>query len=150
MKHQELTGQVIQCAYKVHNVLGFGFLESVYQNALLVELSKSGLKAIKETPIRVSYDGQTVGDYIADILVEDQIILELKSVKELHPAHEAQLINYLKATGLEVGLLINFGERVEIKRKVFTPRPPPADSSDDFSLATDNIEEAGGTSPPRR
>ena len=76
--------------------------------------------------------------------------LELKSIKELHPAHEAQLVNYLKATGLEVGLLINFGERVEIKRKVFTPRPPPADSSDDFSLGTDNTEEAGGTSPPRR
>jgi GxxExxY protein len=128
MKHQELTGQIIQCAYKVHNTLGFGFLENVYQNALLIELTQSGLKAVKETPIRVSYEGQKVGEYVADILVEEQIILELKSVKELHPAHEAQLVNYLKATGLEVGLLINFGERVEIKRKVLTPRPSPADS----------------------
>jgi GxxExxY protein len=128
MKHQELTGQIIQCAYKVHNTLGFGFLEAVYQNALLIELGINGLKAVKETPIRVSYEGQNVGEYVADILVEDQIILELKSIKELHPAHEAQLINYLKATGLEVGLLINFGERVEIKRKVLTPRPSPAGS----------------------
>ena len=127
MKHQELTGQIIQCVYKVHKTLGFGFLETVYRNALLIELAKNGLKAAKETPIRVSYDGQPVGDYLADILVEDQIILELKSVKDLHPAHEAQLVNYLKATGLEVGLLINFGDRIEIKRKVLTP-PPAAGS----------------------
>ena len=127
MKHQELTAQIIQCAYTVHNTLGFGFLEAVYQNALLIELEKNGLKAVKETPIRVSYSNQIVGDYVADILVEDKIILELKSVKELHPAYEAQLTNYLKATGLEVGLLINFGESVEIKRKVFTP--PQADET---------------------
>jgi GxxExxY protein len=127
MKHQELTAQIIQCAYTVHNTLGFGFLEAVYQNALLIELGKNSLKAAKETPIKVFYNGQIVGDYVADILVEDKIILELKSVKELHPAHEAQLTNYLKATGLEVGLLINFGESVEIKRKVFTP--PPAGGS---------------------
>ena len=127
MKYQELTGQIIQCAYAVHNTLGFGFLEAVYQNALLIELEKNSLKAVKETPIKVSYNGQIVGDYVADILVEDKIILELKSVKELHPVHEAQLTNYLKATGLEVGLLINFGESVEIKRKVFTP--PQADET---------------------
>ena len=127
MKHQELTGQIIQCVYKVHKTLGFGFLETVYRNALLIELAQNGIKTAKETPIRVSYDGQPVGDYLADILVEDQIILELKSVKDLHPAHEAQLVNYLKATGLEVGLLINFRERIEIKRKVLTP-PPAAGS----------------------
>jgi len=106
----------------VHNTLGFGFLESVYQNALLIELEKAGLKAKKETPIKVFYDERIVGDYVSDIIVEDKVILELKSVKELHPAHEAQLVNYLKATGVEVGLLINFGgERVDVKRKVFTP-----------------------------
>jgi GxxExxY protein len=127
MKHQELTGQIIQCAYKVHNTLGFGFLEAVYRNALLIELTKNGLQAAKEQPIRVSYDGQQVGDYAADILVENRIILELKSIKDLHPAHEAQLVNYLKATGLEVGLLINFGEHVEIKRKVLSP--PKVDES---------------------
>ncbi|MBW1919647.1 MAG: GxxExxY protein [Deltaproteobacteria bacterium] len=121
MKHKDLTAQIIQCAYKVHNKLGFGFLESVYQNALLIELEKTGLKAEKEVPIKVFYDERIVGDYVADIIVEDKVILELKSVKELHPAHSAQLLNYLKATGMEVGLLINFSESVEIKRKVFTP-----------------------------
>ena len=121
MRHQELTGKIIECTYKVHKILGFGFLENVYQNALLIELNKKGLKATKEMPITVCYDGQIVGDYVADIVVEDQVILELKSVKDLHPAHEAQLNNYLKATGMEVGLLINFGESVAVKRKVFTP-----------------------------
>jgi GxxExxY protein len=121
MKHQDLTSKIIACAYKIHNTLGFGFLETVYQNALLIELIKAGLKAEKEKKIQVYYDTQLVGDYMADIIVENKVILELKSVKDLHPAHEAQIINYLKATGIEVGLLINFGERVEIKRKVYTP-----------------------------
>ena len=120
MKHKELTAKIIECAYKVHNTLGFGFLEAVYQNALLIELIKVGLQAEKEKKIQVHYHNQLVGDYMADIIVEGKIILELKSVKEFHPAHGAQLVNYLKATGIEVGLLINFGERVEIKRKVFT------------------------------
>lgn len=121
MKHQDLTAKIIQCAYTVHNTLGFGFLEAVYQNALLIELKKSGLSAEKEKRIQVYYDDQIVGDYIADIIVEDKVILELKSVKDLHEAHNAQLINYLKATGIEIGLLINFGESVQIKRKIFTP-----------------------------
>ena len=126
MKHKELTSKIIECAYKVHNTLGFGFLEAVYQNALLIELIKAGLQAEKDKKIKVYYDNQVIGDYMADIIVEGKIILELKSVKELHPAHEAQLVNYLKATGLEVGLLLNFGESMEIKRKVFSP-PPPED-----------------------
>jgi len=87
---------------------------------LLIELEKAGLRAEKEKRIQVYYDGQVVGDYMADIVVEEKVILELKSVKELHPAHEAQLINYLKATGLEIGLLINFGEGVEVKRKILS------------------------------
>ena len=128
MKHKELTAKIIECAYKVHNTLGFGFLEAVYQNALLIELIKAGLRAEKEKKIQVYYDTQLVGDYMADIIVEGKVILEFKSVKKLHPAHEAQLINYLKATGIEVGLLINFGESVEIKRKVFST-PPPEDCS---------------------
>lgn len=118
MKHKELTGKIIECAFRVHKNLGFGFLESVYQKALLIELTKVGLKVKKERKIQVNYDGQVIGDFVADILVEEKVILELKSVREIHPAHEAQLINYLKATGIEVGLLINFGEKVEIKRKV--------------------------------
>ena len=87
MKHQELTAKIIECAYKVHTTLGFGFLESVYKNALLIELQKSGLFAKKEIPIKVFYDQKVVGDYVADIIVEDKVIMELKSVKELHPAH---------------------------------------------------------------
>ena len=121
MKHKDLTAKIIECAYKVHNTLGFGFLETVYQNALLIELLKAGLQAEKEKKIQVHYDNQLVGDYISDIIVEGKIVLELKSVKELHPAHEAQLINYLKATGIEIGLLINFGESVQVKRKIYTP-----------------------------
>ena len=118
MKHSELTGKIIECAYRVHNTLGFGFLETVYQNALLIELTKSGLNVEKEKPIKVLYENQIVGDYIADIIVEEAVILELKAVKELHAVHEVQLVNYLKATGIEVGLLINFGESVQIKRKI--------------------------------
>ena len=119
MKHKELTAKIIECAFKVHNTLGFGFLENVYQNALMIELDRAGLQPEKEKRIKVNYENQVVGDYVADIIVCDKVILELKSVKEIHPAHEAQLVNYLKATGIEVGLLINFGEKVDIKRKVF-------------------------------
>jgi GxxExxY protein len=119
MKHKELTSKIIECAFKVHKNLGFGFLESVYQNALAIELSKAGLQVDKEKRLLVDYNGQVVGDFLADIVVEETVIVELKSVKEIHPAHEAQLVNYLKATGMELGLLINFGKKVEIKRKVF-------------------------------
>ena len=121
MKHQDLTAKIIECAYKVHNRLGFGFLESVYQNALMIELNKAGLSAEPQSPIKVFYEERIVGDFIADIIVEGKVILELKAVKELHPAHEAQLTNYLKATSIEVGLLINFGESVQVKRRVLTP-----------------------------
>lgn len=118
MKYRELTAKIINCAYKVHRELGFGFLESVYQNALAIELIKAGLQVEKEKKIQVNYDGQVIGDFVADILVDEKVILELKSVKEIHPAHGAHIINYLKATGIEVGLLVDFGEKIEIKRKV--------------------------------
>ena len=118
MKHKRLTAKIIDCAYKVHRELGFGFLESVYQNALMIELLKSGLQAEREKKVLVSYEGQVIGDFIADIVVEEKVILELKAVKQVHPVHETQLVNYLKATNMEVGLIINFGEQVEIKRKV--------------------------------
>lgn len=118
MKHQEITSKIIKCAYTVHKNLGFGFLENVYQNALMIELANADLEAEKEKKIQVLYNGQVVGDYIADIVVEKKIICELKSTKEINPADEAQLVNYLKATGMEVGLLINFGEKVKVKRKV--------------------------------
>jgi GxxExxY protein len=119
MKYSDLTEKTINAAYKVHNELGFGFLEKVYQNALMIELKTMGLKANSEMPIKVYYQDQIVGEYVADIIVEDKVILELKAVKDPAQIHEVQLVNYLKATGIEVGLLINFGHSVQVKRKVF-------------------------------
>ena len=119
MQYKELTEKIIGCAYRVYNQMGFGFLESVYEKCLLIELHKAGLKAESQQAITVYYENQIVGDFVADIIVEDSIILELKSVRYLAKVHEAQLVNYLVATGKEVGLLLNFGEqKVEVKRKV--------------------------------
>jgi GxxExxY protein len=119
MKYQELTEKIIGCAYKVYNEMGFGFLESVYEKCLLIELEKAGIRAESQKPITVHYDGQLVGNFIADILVEGKVILELKSVRRLAEVHEVQLVNYLTATGVDVGLLINFGAiKVCVKRKV--------------------------------
>ena len=119
MKYEELTKKIIGCVYNVYNSLGFGYLESVYEKALMVELNLAGLEAKSQVPIAIKYRDYAVGDFIADIVVEDKIILELKSVKHLSKIHEIQLVNYLVATGKDVGLLINFAEeKVEIKRKV--------------------------------
>ena len=119
MIQKEITEKIIGCAYKVYNNLGSGFLESVYEKCLLIELKKHGLKAENQKTIKVKYDNEIVGDFIADLLVEDKIIIELKAIRELNKIHEAQLVNYLTATGLDIGLLINFAdERVQIKRKV--------------------------------
>lgn len=106
-----ITYKIIGAAFEVYKELGYSFLEKVYENALLIELRLKGLKAENQKPIRIFYKGETIGDYIADILVEEKIIVELKAEKEYNPKHEAQLINYLKATQLKVGLLINFGEK---------------------------------------
>ncbi|MDR1479821.1 MAG: GxxExxY protein [Planctomycetaceae bacterium] len=118
-KHQELTEKIIQAFYCVYNELGFGFLESVYQNALYFELSSRGFKVETQKAIDVYYHDQPVGKYRADLIVNDLIILELKAVDYLVEEHEFQLINYLKATDKEVGLLLNFGMKPEIRRKVF-------------------------------
>lgn len=119
MRHKELTEKVIGCAYKVYNKMGFGYLESVYEKCLLIELGKANLVAEAQYPITVRYENEIVGEFVADVLVEDTIILELKSVRRVVNAHEVQLVNYLVATGKDVGLIINFGERkVGIKRKV--------------------------------
>ena len=119
MKYKELTEKIISCAYQVYNEMGFGYLESVYEKCLSIEFKKAGLKAEFQKPITVHYEGETVGDFIADILAEDSIIVELKSVRSIATAHEVQLVNYLVATNIDVGLLINFGEKkVEVKRKV--------------------------------
>ena len=120
MLHEELTHEIIKAFYEVHKILGFGFLEQVYQNALYKELCYRVMKVECQKEILVHYKGETVGRYIADMLVENRVILELKAVQALRVEHEWQLINYLKATGLEVGLLLNFGHSAEFKRKVFT------------------------------
>ncbi len=119
MQYEELTEKIIGCAYRVYNKMGFGFLESVYEKCLLIELKKEGLQAESQKAIIVKYENEIVGQFTADILVEDTIILELKSVKQIIQAHEVQLVNYLVTTGKEVGLILNFGERkVEVKRKI--------------------------------
>ena len=117
-KHGEITQTVIQAFYKVYNYLGYGFLEKVYENALMHELRKQDLLVSAQVPIRVLYDGVPVGKYFADLLVNERIILEIKAVESISPAHKAQLINYLKATGKEVGLVLNFGPKAQIVRKV--------------------------------
>ncbi len=117
MTDDELTEIIIGCAYNVHNKLGSGFLEKVYKRALRIEIEKSGLSVALEVPIDVHYDGQVVGEYFADLWVEDRIIVELKAVQSLTKDHEVQLVNYLTATGTESGLLINFGSSVHVRRK---------------------------------
>jgi GxxExxY protein len=119
MIHLEITEKIIGCAYRVYNKMGFGFLESVYEKCLLIELHKEGLRTDSQVPIKVYYNNEIVGIFVADILVEDVVIIELKFVGTLVKAHEIQLVNYLVATQKDVGLLLNFGEKgVDIKRKL--------------------------------
>jgi len=119
MEQKEITEKIIGCAYKVYNRMGFGYLESVYEKCLMIELQKMDLKLENQKPITVYYDEEIVGDFIADILVNNEIIVELKSVRTLNKKHEAQLVNYLVSTGKNIGLLINFAEQeVQVKRKI--------------------------------
>lgn len=119
-KHSDITGIIIKAFYNVYNQLGYGFLEKVYENALLIELKKLELECIAQHPIAVFYDNIKVGFYIADIIVNNCVIVEIKAAEVLCEEHESQLTNYLKATDIEVGLLLNFGKRIEFKRKVFS------------------------------
>ena len=118
---QELSNTIIGCAFTVYNTLGRGFLEKVYENALLIELKNKNLDAVNQYPISVYYNEQVVGEYFADIIVENKVILELKSVEKLNDVHSAQLLNYLKATNIKVGYLLNFGSnsKLEFKRLVY-------------------------------
>jgi len=126
-KAYDLCGEVIGLAMKVHSALGTGFLESVYQNALIWELPKSGFKVEAEKPITVQYDGQIVGAFTADLLMNNSLIVELKATQSLAKTHEVQLVNYLVATGYEQGLLMNFGaERLEFKKKFRHPKKEQA------------------------
>lgn len=118
--HRDITNKIIKAFYNVYNSLGYGFLEKVYENAMMIELRKMDLQVQKQVPIKVYYEEQLVGQYYADIMVEETIIVELKAAEGLCEEHEFQLINYLKATELEIGLLINFGKTPQFKRKIFT------------------------------
>ena len=126
MIDDELTQKIIGCAYKVHNALGSGFLEKIYENAFRIELGKAGITVKQQEPITVCYEGQVVGEYCADLWVEDRVIIEVKAVQSLITQHEVQLVNYLTATGVENGLLINFGPSVQVKRKFreYKPKAP--------------------------
>jgi GxxExxY protein len=126
MKHEDLTRKIIGCAYKVHNTLGPGFLEKVYENALRIELEKQGLRVKQQEPISVRYEGHVVGEYYADLWVDECVVIELKAAQMLVKLHEVQLVNYLTATGIDCGLLLNFGPSVEVKRKFreYKPKGP--------------------------
>lgn len=119
LKSTDITGQVIKAFYTVYNALGYGFLEKVYENAMLIELRQLGLAVLSQASIDVYYGDAQVGQYSADLLVNDQVLVELKAARTLLPEHEAQLLNYLKATPYEVGLLLNFGPEPQIKRKIY-------------------------------
>lgn len=118
-KHSQITNKIINTFYTVYNTLGYGFQEKVYRNAMILELREQGLGVTPEMPITVYYKGEIIGEYFADLLVEQAVIVELKAARQLGQEHEAQLLNYLKATPYEIGLLLNFGPKPEIKRKAF-------------------------------
>ncbi|WP_374399123.1 GxxExxY protein [Flavobacterium sp.] len=117
--HKELTGSILKLFYEVYNELGYGFLEKVYQNALYNELKNNGFDVESQKQIKVYYKNVEVGEYYADLIVNDKVILELKATESITDAHEFQLLNYLKSTNIEVGLLLNFGKKPEFCRKVF-------------------------------
>lgn len=117
--HTELTSSIIRCYYQVYNALGYGFLEKVYENALKKELTKAGHIVESQRQIKVYYDNEIVGEYFADLTVDEKVILELKAAESLVAEHEVQLINYLRATQMEVGLLLNFGKEPRLIRRVF-------------------------------
>ena len=119
MDCDEITGEVIRIFYKVYNTLGYGFLENVYEEAMMVEFRKSGLKFVNQFPVKVFYEGEIVGKYVADFLIDGRVIVEIKAIGELGKVNENQLMNYLRSTDKEVGLLLNFGEKAEIKRRVY-------------------------------
>ena len=118
--HSDLTSKIIESFYKVYNALGYGFLEKVYENAMLIELRTLGLHSINQVAIKVFYNGNQVGFYVADIIVENCVIIELKAAENLCDEHEQKLTNYLKSTDIEVGLLLNFGKKPQFKRKIFS------------------------------
>jgi len=137
-----VTETIIGGAYRVHNTLGSGYLEKVYENALLLEIQDTGLHVRQQDPIPVYYRGKSVGEYYADLLVEERLIIEVKAVRFLIREHEVQLVNYLTATGFDHGLLINFGSSVQVKRKFREYRPR---AGDDYSTSVPDLEDPTDT-----
>ena len=118
-KYKELTEKIIEIFYRVYNKLGYGFLEKVYEKAMMIEFKKENISAVSQSAIKVLYEGEIVGQYFADVLILGKIIEEIKAVKNIAEEHEAQLLNYLKAIDIEVGLLLNYGPKPSFKRKAF-------------------------------
>jgi GxxExxY protein len=151
-RHVEVTERIIAAFYQVYNTLGYGFLETVYQNAMELELAARGLSAIPQAPLKVYYAGAVVGEYFADFLVEECVLVELKAADQVATEHHARLLNYLKATDIDVGLLLNFGPKPEVRRKVSTrPRGSarlrrPDLLSDLVSSASKSASSAGHSS----
>ena len=130
LEHEELSGAIIGCSMTVHRVFGPGFLESVYKNALAIELRKRGLPFEREKRITIRYEGETIGDFSADFLVDGAVIAEVKAIRAVNSEHEKQLVHYLTATGIDIGLLLNFGSpRLEFRRKtrIYQPHPGRVD-----------------------
>ena len=118
--HSDITDDVLKAFFHVYNALGYGFLEKVYENSMIIALRGMGHTVKQQQPIQVQFEGSVVGEYFADLLVDDRVIVELKAAEALAKEHEAQLLNYLKATNFEVGLLLNFGKKPEFKRRIFS------------------------------
>ncbi len=118
--HKELTEKIIGAAFRVHNELGSGFVEKVYENALAIELRKMSLKVEQQNPVIVNYKGESAGEFVSDLIVENVVLVETKAVKLLSSKFESKLIHYLKASGIEIGLLLNFSKSVEVKRKIYS------------------------------
>lgn len=120
--HGNVTSAILRSFYSVYNDLGYGFLEKVYENAMFGKLRDDGLTVRQQFPVRVVYDGRTIGDFFADLMIDEAVIVEIRSVEYVSRLHEAQLVNYLKATGIEVGMLLNFGPQADFRRRVLTKK----------------------------
>jgi len=118
-KQKELTDKIIKIFYRVYNKLGYGFLEKIYEHAMMIEFRKEGIPVVAQAPIKVFYEEECIGEYYADLLVHDRVIVEIKAIRQFADENEAQLLNYLKATNIEVGLLLNFGPEPGVRRKAF-------------------------------
>lgn len=148
--HSDVTEAILKSFYYVYNTLGYGFLEKVYENALAMTLRAGGFPVGQQVPLKVYFEGQMIGEYWADLIVADRVIVELKAAEALHSSHEAQLLNYLRATEIEVGLLLNFGPRAEFRRKVFSNERKRLSAAESDGCRMDADSAKGPESDPSR